>query len=287
MSDRPIRILLIDNDPIFSLGLATALASFDDLRIIAQVALATDAIECLTQELPDLVILEPAMEEGWLLSGQIKQAYPNLPILLLSATSDSSQLLTAQASGIEGYLAKGRAINELVEALRRLVAGEILWQTIIPSSSDRALAKPIRRQSWLLRTGLSGLAQIEESLAQINAHLDNAQLSLFDWLYWNGRRRELLAARWMVSQLVPAEVIVVPETLSDSQTPQIPSDRPISSLRLSASRSSAELLAIPPASSASAFDNTLAKIQLGIENRTGIPLEIDILQAEKNKNYFI
>lgn len=286
MSDRPIKILLIDNDPIFSLGLATALASFDDLQIIARVALAADAIERLNQELPDIVILEPTIKEGWLLSGQIKQAYPNLPILLVSATSDTEQLLAAQASGVEGYLAKGRAIDELVQGLRRLVAGETLWQSTIPLGSDRALAKPVRQQSWLLRTGLSGLAQIEESLAQVNAHLDNAQLSLLDWLYWSGRRRELLASRWLVSQLVPAEFIVVSEALPNSQTLQLSGDRPISPLTLPASRPASDLLAIPSDSSTTAFDNTLAKIELGIENRTGIPLEIDILQAEKKQELF-
>lgn len=285
MSDRLIKILLIDNDPIFGLGLSTALASFDDLQVIAQVDRATDAIERLTQELPDIVILEPAIEAGWQLCEQIKQAYPHLPILLLSATSDTAQLLAAQASAIEGYLPKGRAINELVEVLHRLVAGETLWQ-IIPSSSDRALQKPIRQQSWLLRTGLSGLAQIEESLAQVNLHLDNAQLSLFDWLYWSGRKRELLVSRWIVSQLVPAEVIIISEALPKPQEPQILGDRPISPLTLSASRPSVALLAISSDSSAKAFDNTLAKIQLGIENRTGIPLEIDILQADKKQELF-
>jgi DNA-binding NarL/FixJ family response regulator len=279
VSDRPIKILLIDNDPIFCLGFSTALTSFDNLQIIAQVGSANDAIEYLSQELPDIVILEPAIEEGWSLARQIKQAYRDLPILLLSATSNSKQLLDAQAFGIEGYLPKGRAIDELVEVLRRLVARESLWQTIVPSNSDRALEKTIRRQSWLLRTGLSGLAQIEESLAQVNAHLDNAQLSLFDWLYWSGRRRELLTSRWIVSQLVPAEVILVPDT-------PLSGDRPISSLTLPVAPPSAGLLAIVPDSPATAFDNTIAKIQLGIENATGIPLEIDILQVEKRQELF-
>ncbi|NJL84667.1 MAG: hypothetical protein HC890_20225, partial [Chloroflexaceae bacterium] len=56
-----------------------------------------------------------------------------------------------------------------------------------------------------------GLQQIDEALAQVNGQLRRPGLPLIDWLYWSGRRRELRTARWLVQQLLPVEVLVIPE----------------------------------------------------------------------------
>ncbi|OKH25568.1 hypothetical protein NIES593_04305 [Hydrococcus rivularis NIES-593] len=283
MSNRPIELLTIDDDPIFRLGLATALEAFDDIRVIAQADSMATALARLAEKIPDLVILEPAMPDGWQLCRQTRQDYPDLPIFLLSATTDSENLLAAQAYGVKGYAPKGTAIEEIVAALRLVAAGETQWYPM-PS-----LRQPIRRRNWLVRTGESGLAQIEATLKEVQAQLDNPQLPLFDWLYWSGRRRELLASRWLVKQLVPIEVVVVPETAPE---PKKNSDRG-GDLAISPKRDLSRLSLLPtdllvPGTSPTAIilNNTLAKIQLGIENRTGVPLEIDILQANKKQEIF-
>lgn len=283
MSNRPIELLTIDDDPIFRLGLATALEAFDDIRVIAQADSMATALARLAEKIPDLVILEPAMPDGWQLCRQIRQDYPDLPIFLLSATTDSENLLAAQAYGVKGYAPKGTAVEEIVAALRLVAAGETQWYPM-PS-----LRQPIRRRNWLVRTGESGLAQIEATLKEVQAQLDNPQLPLFDWLYWSGRRRELLASRWLVKQLVPIEVVVVPETAPE---PKKNSDRG-GDLAISPKRDLSRLSLLPtdllvPGTSPTAIilNNTLAKIQLGIENRTGVLLEIDILQANKKQEIF-
>lgn len=289
MSNRPIELLTIDDDPIFRLGFATALEAFDDIQVIAQADNIATALARLAEEIPDLVILEPAMPDGWQLCRQIRQDYPDLPIFLLSATTDSENLLAAQAYGVKGYAPKGTAIGEVVALLRLVAAGETQWYPIAPLSSDRSLRQPIRRRNWLVRTRESGLAQIEATLEEVQAQLDNPQLPLFDWLYWSGRRRELLASRWLVKQLLPVEVVVIPET---TPKPQEPRDRG-GELAISPRRDMSRL-SLPPtdslapgtSSTAVVFNNTLAKIQLGIENRTGVPLEIDILQANKKQEIF-
>jgi DNA-binding NarL/FixJ family response regulator len=278
VSGRPIKLLLVDDDPIFRLGLSTALQAFSDFQVVAQADSSVLALIRLSQEIPDIIILEPNILDGWQLCQQIQQDYLNLSLFLLSATSDTEQLLAARSSGVSGYAPKRTEISEIVEILRRIYGGETQWQAL---DAIAATNIPIRRKNWLVRMHQSGLEQIETSLNQINSQLETSGLSMFDWLFLSGRKRELLTSRWIVKQLLPSETIFIQEPSikeilkTSAETYLSPSLLPIAPANLSSQTPSAAVL-----------NNILAKIQLGIENKTNLPLEIDILQAEKKRELF-
>ena len=270
IADRPIRLLLIDDEPIFRLGFGAAIAQYSDLQAIA-VDTAAAALEYLSEQLPDLIILEPNLgqssETGLQLAQQIKSEYPNVPIFLLSANPTPQQLNTAQSLGIRGYCPKGIAISELVSALREVASGETYWQALALPASQ--VSTPPRRQKWLTRIHQSGLQQIDDSLARVERSLRNPQLPLFDWLFWSGRKRELLTARWLVNQL-PVEVITPePPARENALVPLTSSTLPI--------------IVPQPEGATAVFENTLTKIQSGVKNLTGVPFEIDILRTQKRQ----
>ena len=289
MTQDKIKLLLVDDDPIFRLGLSTALESFDDLQVVAQADTSVAAFERLAQlgdeNAPDILIGDISDLQ---LCQQLKKAYPNLPIFLLSNSFLAQQLAALSALGVNGYCRKGTAIAVVVQALRQIAAGISYWQenptqeavSIAPSQ----LSVQVRPQKWLSAVRQSGIGQIETTLAEVRSHLQNPQLSQFDWLYWSGRERELLAARWCVNQLFPVEVVVIKEQPTQEQgnrqleeiiggelSPIIPAAD--FSLTKSPDQSPLAIL----------FNSTLAKIQSGVKNLTSIPLEIDLLQAEKKQ----
>jgi DNA-binding NarL/FixJ family response regulator len=280
VSGRPIKLLLVDDDPIFRLGLSTALQTFSDFQVVAQADSSVLALIRLSQEIPDIIILEPKISDGWQLCQQIKQDYLNLSLFLLSSTSDTGQLLAARDSGVSGYAPKGTEISEIVEILRRIYGGEKEWQAL---DAIAATNIPVRRKNWLVRMHQSGLEQIETSLNQINSQLETSGLSMFDWLFLSGRKRELITSRWLVKQLLPSETIVIQEPLIRESIPKITSAE---------TYRSPSLLAIAPANissqnpSSAVLNNISAKIKLGIENKTNLPLEIDILQVDKKRELF-
>ena len=312
-SDRILRfthILLIDDDPVFRLGLYTALQAFPDLQVVAEADTSTTALECLgrltNQNLVDLVVLELALGQsaskeelevtplnfqpstpvlsGLQLCQQLKADYPNLPVLLLSNQSEPLLLSSAKEFGIDGYCPKGSAIATIVQAMRQLLSGQSSWQTLPQESLARVISLGPPRWHHQLRQ--SGLKQIEDALALVTQQLQNPQLSNFDWLFWSGRRRELLAARWVVNQLLPTDVIVVQEKqeIGGESNPgnnligrPLSSESPITKKAAPTSR----LSQIPP--QATLFEVTLEKIQSGLSNLTGVVLEIDILTAEKRR----
>ncbi len=316
MSDRLTHILLIDDDPIFRLGLRTALSRFADLQVMAEVDTGTEALSILgeREDAVDLVVLELAIApsntdelSGLALCQQLKTDYPNLPVLLLTAASEPTLLMAAKAVGVEGYCAKGCTIAAIVQAIRQLMSGQPDWQM---SEQLPAPISFVRPRSWHHRMRSYGLQQIEDTLTKVTQELQNPSLSNLDWLFWSGRRRELLAARWVVNQLFLTDVIVVERQRGGggeedtgnsaanlSRTPKAlvrmkrRRDTGNSAANLWASSSQSPLTKAPISTPSSLLptphspiDATLAKLQSSLSNLTGVVLEIDILQAEKRQD---
>lgn len=294
MSNRVTKILLIDDDSIFRLGLRTALAEFANLEIV-EADTAISAINILTEAEnakalpPDRVIALIVLElnigrhnsnglTGLALCQQLKTNYP-IPILLLTAESALATLVAAQKCGVEGYCPKGVEIRLLFEVINQLLTGQFYWQFNQSSLPINSVPSP----RWHYKMRSQGLRQIEATLAQVNQQ-QNVNLSTLDWLYWSGRRRELLAARWLVNQLLPTDVIIV-ETNSNKRQDNTPSRLPLNR-SLTRQLPPPDILQLPlsEVQPTTPFEATLEKLNCGLLNLTGAVLEIDILQAEKKQD---
>jgi DNA-binding NarL/FixJ family response regulator len=285
-----IHLLLIDDDPIFRLGLRTALEPFPDLQVVGEVESPEAALAMLgdsPQSVPvELVVSElRSSASGDRLSGlplcqRLKAQYPSLPVLILTAQTERSVLLAAKAAGIEGYCPKGRAIDRIVGAMRQLASGQTDWQSL--AEVQAGLANTVRPPRWHSQLRQSGLRQIENTLARVNAQLQNSQLSNLDWLFWSGRRRELLAARWVVNQLLPTDVVILEQAAEGmpDNPPPIPRSRSLVPQQSALAPNFPSPLNEP----ITPLDVTVAKLQSSVQNRSGVILEIDILQTDKRRD---
>ena len=274
MSDHPITLILIDSDPIFRLGLNMALSSFNDLQIIGQAETAAAVWECLAAQVPDIAIIEPNLgnitPDGWQICQQIRQQYPQVKVFLLSATQDLLRLKAARNAGVAGYCNKGMPVTEIVAVLRQLAQGQQNWQAMTGQP------QPPPAKQWLVRLRQLGLAEIDENLHQVEQKLNYAEFSLVDRLFWQGRRRELRTVRWLVKQLLPLEVVMIPDSTSRGSQPAL------SSLSIGAGQL-ANITSPLSTNAAIAFNNTLAKIAGNFNNLTGSVLEITLLQPDKRR----
>jgi DNA-binding NarL/FixJ family response regulator len=281
MSDRVTNIILIDDDSIFRLGLCTALSGFP-LQIIE-----ADTVDVALRILAegqgvDLVILELNINRqfnGLTFCQQLKTNYPHLPILLLTAETEPARLLAAQKYGVEGYCPKGSEVSILKEAIDQLISGQFYWQFNPSLVSINSVYSP----SWHHKMRLQGLQQIETALAKINQQ-QNPELSTFDWLYWSGRRRELLAARWLVNQLLPTDVIVLEAKRNQQQDNRADSLPRNHSLIGQLPSSGTWQLPSSEIQLSTIFQLTLEKLNSGLSNLAEVVLEIDILQQSKKQD---
>ncbi|MBD2036749.1 DUF3685 domain-containing protein [Leptolyngbya sp. FACHB-321] len=147
--NRVCRLMLIEDDPVFRLGLAACLQSFDDLQVVLEADSPARALQLL-RELPDemetadrsvaparslnLIILNLDLGQttasqglGLALCQQLRTQYADTPLLLLGATLELTRLATAFQSGAGGYCLKGTSVTELVTAIRQVASGQPYW----------------------------------------------------------------------------------------------------------------------------------------------------------------
>lgn len=303
MSDRPLKLLLVDQDPIFRLGLRVALEEFPNLQVVSQAATDTAALQILAelaQQDPtqiNLVVLElgntrstESQQQGLQLCQQLKAVYPTLPILLFSSVQEPGLLLAAKATGVNGYCSKGTPVAELVTAMEEVARGNAHWfdetnrdRSEVMNTQYGLTPLPLARLRNNLR--LSGIGYIDVNLAAVTAQLQSPDLPILDRAILAGQRREMLAARWLLNRL-----LLAPQEKQQQQqfTPSVPlpvlpsSSNAIVSSDLQETAILPSLLS-PRALQSALFASCVSKLQFSLENVSDIPLEIDILREDKKR----
>ncbi|MCC5635462.1 response regulator transcription factor [Nostoc sp. CHAB 5844] len=129
MSSTPIKILLVEDDELFRLGLHVRLQQEPGLEIIAETEDGETAIELVKQNPLDIVLLDVGLPGigGIETCRQIKQQNPLLPILVFTSHSQKPLISRLIEAGAQGYCLKGIAAEKLVLALRSVAAGASWW----------------------------------------------------------------------------------------------------------------------------------------------------------------
>ncbi|MEB3280528.1 MAG: DUF3685 domain-containing protein [Lyngbya sp.] len=327
MTQSTVRLLLIDDDPIFRIGLRVACQDYPDLEVVAEAQTAEAALALLEPQgttknssprtsanniidvaivdlevanlSTPLVRLSSTTDSAIAFCQHLLTHYPDLAVLLLTAVNQTHRLQAAQRVGVQGYCRKGVEIEKIITAIRRVASGETVWEELHPELEVVSSVPPLGRLSvwgrWRYRVGKSGLEQIDETLANLTSHLPNPYdvergepMAVVNWLMMTGHRRELLAARWIVSQLLPASVRPqTPEIEETTPTPNTPRKEPLRPEESLVVRPDSSLTYQTPAIATEVksvlFDVTVSKLQSGLINLTGSPLEIDILRLTQKR----
>ena len=271
MTKDKIKLFIVDCDSIFRLGLRTAIAQYADLEIVGEGSVNNNTLRELTRGLILNVVViginyDSDLEYSLELIQQLRQLYPQLPLFVLTPNLPVRQLAKIKSWGVRGYCDRGSSINTIVEGLHAVAYGNTYWQ------SDRSSSK--LWQKALARLSQTGRIELEETLQEIEEKLTNPNLSDWERVFLVGRKRELLTARWLSNRLV-AEEIVLEQGASEAPATEIV---PVSSVEL------APLPIFADSANKSIFERVVTDIQIGLNNRTKIPLEIDILQPAVQKS---
>jgi two-component system, NarL family, response regulator len=129
MISQPLKILLAEDDELFRLGLRMRLQQEPNLEIVAEAEDGETAVDLTKRHPLDLVLLDIGLPGigGIEACRQIKQAFPELPILALTSHSESTLITRLIAAGAQGYCLKGIPAEKLVLALRSIAAGASWW----------------------------------------------------------------------------------------------------------------------------------------------------------------
>jgi len=178
----PIKILLVEDDELFRLGLRVRLQQETGLEIMAEAEDGETAIELVNQTPLDLVLLDVGLPGigGIEACRQIKQQNPRLPILVLTSHSQKSLIARLIEAGAQGYCLKGIAAEKLVLALRSVAAGASWWDETATNEIRSTFASaPSQSQMANLLTPANPLTQREqEILSLLAAGKTNQEIAL-------------------------------------------------------------------------------------------------------------
>lgn len=138
MVDAPSRLVIVEDHPIFLDGLVGCFAAERDFDVVGQFTDVTvptaDVVVCR----PDLVLMDIELPggSGIELTRRVRAALPAVPVVMLTAFFDQERLFAAVRAGASGYVLKHTAFPELLQMLRRVLAGET---QLSPALASRAL----------------------------------------------------------------------------------------------------------------------------------------------------
>jgi DNA-binding NarL/FixJ family response regulator len=124
-SNSPLRVLIVDDDPMMRIGLKYLLAAQPQLEIVGIVEDGFLGVEAAIEQHPDVVIMDVGMPhmDGIAATQQIKQALPDVKVVMLTSHTDQTEVIAALSSGAEGYCVKGTSVEQLVKAIEVVYEG--------------------------------------------------------------------------------------------------------------------------------------------------------------------
>jgi DNA-binding NarL/FixJ family response regulator len=135
---QPLRVLIVDDHPVFRDGLRLALGTAGDMEIVAEADTATAALELADELTPDVVVMDLHLPDrhGAEATRTILERRPGTAVLVLTMSDDDAALLTALRSGARGYIVKGADQAAIIAAVRAVARGEATFGAGV---SDRVL----------------------------------------------------------------------------------------------------------------------------------------------------
>lgn len=143
-----LRILVIDDHTLFRVGLQ-GLLEHRGIEVVAAVGDGQEGLALAEQLRPDVVLLDMRMPgmDGLGVLRHLRQSGLKMPIAMLTTSSNEQDLVEALRSGAQGYLIKDMEPDDLVLALRDIVAGK----TVVAPDLAPVLAKVVQGESVAAR----------------------------------------------------------------------------------------------------------------------------------------
>jgi len=146
---QPRSVLIVDDHPIVRQGLSQLINAEDDLEVCGDAATVEEALQSLGESYPDVVIVDLSLahSDGLELIKEIRSETRDLPVLVLSMHDENMYAERLLSAGANGYIMKQAAADQLLIALRRVLAGGVYVSEHLGSSMIERFAGNDRKKA--------------------------------------------------------------------------------------------------------------------------------------------
>ena len=211
-----ITVFLLDDHEIVRRGIRDLLEAEGDIEVVGEASTAEQAVGRVHALDPDVAVLDVRLEEGNGIEAcrDIRSLHPRTACLILTSFSDDEALFQAILAGAAGYLLKQIRTNDLVDAVRRVAAGQNLLDPAVTARvlerlrrgpvEDQRLARLTEQEHKVLELLAEGLTnrQIGERLHLAEKTVKNYVTAVLSKL---GMTRRTEAAVYAVRHLEPGQ----------------------------------------------------------------------------------
>ncbi|MCU0444237.1 MAG: response regulator transcription factor [Microscillaceae bacterium] len=159
-----IKLITVDDHKIVRDGLRAMLLGNREIEIIAEASNPNSLLEILKTQLPDVLVLDIKLggaTSGIDLAKMLRQTYPKLKILMLTANVDENYIIASLKAGAKGFLSKDCSKEEFLKAVMKVYRGEVYFGENI---SQAVIQSYVR--------------QIQENISDIDKPLSDRELEI-------------------------------------------------------------------------------------------------------------
>lgn len=122
----PVRVLVVDDLRVVREGLLMLLGLLDTVEVVGAAADGEEAIEQVTADPPDVVLMDLNMPrlDGIEATRRLAESHPQVPVVVLTTLSDDRQVFAALQAGARGYLTKDAGAAEIENAILTAARGQ-------------------------------------------------------------------------------------------------------------------------------------------------------------------
>jgi two-component system, NarL family, response regulator LiaR len=145
MSNRSIKVLIVDDHAMVRKGMRAFLGEYEDICVIGEAASGVEAVRLVDQLSPDVILIDLMMPgiDGIEAIRRITAIRPEQRIIVLTADGKEDRIFQAVKAGAMGYVVKNADPEELVQAIRRVYSGGpafnnmVLWRILSQKDEEK------------------------------------------------------------------------------------------------------------------------------------------------------
>ncbi|MEU6997246.1 response regulator transcription factor [Nonomuraea sp. NPDC046570] len=151
------RVIVVDDQTVVREGLVLLLGLLPDIEVVGAAANGEEALRLVAERLPEIVLMDLRMPrmDGVEATRRIRQAHPDIQVVVLTTYSDDASVFAALTAGARGYLTKGAHAEEIARTIASVRQGAAQFDPVIQRRLLEAVVSERQGRAPALPDGLT------------------------------------------------------------------------------------------------------------------------------------